>query len=496
MKRTALFTLLLTLTALTGISQNREIPVDTTVITKHSTVIKGVEIDYTAYTGTQPVWNSDGKAIATLFYTYYQREDIKNRANRPVVFSFNGGPGSASVWMHLAYTGPYVLKIDDEGFPIQPYGYKANPYSILDVADIIFINPVNTAYSRVLEVDGKKEPRETFFGIDADITYLAEWLNTFVSRYERWESPKFLIGESYGGTRVMGLSLALQNQQWMYLNGVVLVSPADYKVYRTGGPVDISLNVPYYTATAWYHKRLAPELQNKDLLEILPEAEEFTINELIPAIVKGGFLDDTDRNHIADRISYYTGLNKQSVLNNNLRIPTAFFWKDLLRNQGKTVGRLDSRYKGIDIKDAGDSPDYNSELTSWLHSFTPAINHYIRTKLNFKTDVKYNMFGPVRPWENDNIDVRDDLRQAMAQNPYLKVLTQSGYYDGATTYFGAKYTQWQIDPRGEFRDRFSFKGYRSGHMMYLRYPDLIQANEDLREFILNALSNGKSAKYE
>ena len=197
---------------------------------------------------------------------------------------------------------------------------------------------------------------------------------------------------------------------------------------------DISLNVPYYTATAWYHKRLTPELQNKDLLEILPEAEEFTINELIPAIVKGGFLDDTDRDHIADRISYYTGLNKQSVLNNNLRIPTAFFWKDLLRDQGKTVGRLDSRYKGIDIKDAGDSPDYNSELTSWLHSFTPAINHYIRTKLNFKTDVKYNMFGPVRPWENDNIDVRDDLRQAMAQNPYLKVLTQSGYYDGATTY--------------------------------------------------------------
>ena len=165
-------------------------------------------------------------------------------------------------------------------------------------------------------------------------------------------------------------------------------------------------------------------------------------------------------------------------------------------SEGKTVGRLDSRYTGVDIKDAGDQPDYNSELTSWLHSFTPAINHYIRTKLNFKTDIKYNMFGPVRPWENDNVNVRDDLRQAMAQNPFLKVLTQSGYYDGATTYFNAKYTMWQIDPRGAFKDRFSFKGYRSGHMMYLRYPDLIQSNEDIREFITSSSTNGAPAKYQ
>ncbi|MCY4216146.1 MAG: carboxypeptidase [Flavobacteriaceae bacterium] len=479
-----------------GFSQDRQIAIDTTVITKHQTKIKGQTIDYTAYTGTQPVWNDDGQAIATLFYTYYKRDNISNSANRPIIFSFNGGPGSASVWMHMAYTGPYILKVDDEGYPVQPYGYKQNPYSILDVADIIFINPVNTAYSRILEVDGKKEPRETFFGIEADIKYLAEWLNTFVSRYQRWESPKYLIGESYGGTRVMGLSLALQSQQWMYLNGVILVSPADYRVYRTGGPVAISLNLPYYTATAWHHQKLDAALQSQDLYDILPEAENFAINELIPAITQGGFIDPDHKNSMAEKVAYYSGLSKQAVLDNNLRIPTSFFWKELLRSEGKTVGRLDSRYTGIDVKDAGDSPDYNSELTSWLHSFTPAINHYIRTKLNFKTDVKYNMFGPVRPWENDNVNVRDDLRQAMAQNPFLKVLTQSGYYDGATTYFNAKYTMWQIDPRGAFKDRLSFKGYRSGHMMYLRYPDLIQSNEDLREFINNSSTNGTPAKYD
>jgi len=174
-------------------AQNREIPVDTVVTTNHSTQIKGVTINYQAQTGTQPVWNKEGKPIATLFYTYYRRTNIKNGSQRPLIFSFNGGPGSASVWMHLAYTGPKILKIDNEGYPVQPYGYKSNPNSILDVADIVFINPVNTGYSRMVEVDGELPDRKQFFGINEDIAYLAEWLTTFVSRKQRWESPKYLI---------------------------------------------------------------------------------------------------------------------------------------------------------------------------------------------------------------------------------------------------------------------------------------------------------------
>ena len=476
-------------------SQKRELPVDTIVITNHTTTIKGEKISYQAQTGTQPVWDIDGNPIASLFYTYYKRTDIKNVNERPLIFSFNGGPGSASVWMHLAYTGPKILKIDEEGYPTQPYGYKNNPNSILDIADIVFVNPVNTAYSRILEIDGKKADREKFFGINEDIEYLAEWLNTFVSRKQRWESPKYLIGESYGGTRVMGLSAELQERQWMYLNGVIMVSPADYKVIRVGGPVSSALNLPYYTAAAWYHKQLDPDLQQKDLTEILPEVEEFTINKLIPALSKGGFISDAELKSIALSMARYSGLSEKSIIQNNLDVKTDFFWKDLLRDKGMTIGRLDSRYLGIDKKEVGIRPDYNSELRSWEHSFTPAINHYIRKELNFKTDLKYNIFGPVHPWNNDDDNTRDDLRRAMAENPYLKVLFQSGYYDGATTYFNAKYTMWQVDPSGKMKNRFYFKGYRSGHMMYLRNEDLIKANDDLRTFILNTTTNGKAAKY-
>ena len=476
-------------------AQDRKIPVDTIVTTNHTTKIKGETVNYQAQTGTQPVWNTEGKPIATLFYTYYKRTDVKNGTERPLIFSFNGGPGSASVWMHLAYTGPRILKIDDEGYPVQPYGYKSNPNSILDVADIVFINPVNTGYSRMLEVDGKMPNRDQFFGINEDIAYLSDWLTTFVSRKERWESPKYLIGESYGGTRVMGLSAALQESQWMYLNGVIMVSPADYKVISVGGPVSSAMNLPYYAAAAWFHKKLPSRLQQKDLTEMLPEVEDFTINKLIPAIAKGGFIAQDEKMEVANKMSEYSGLSLESILQNNLDIPTRFFWKDLLRDQGLTIGRLDSRYLGIDRKDAGMGPDYSAELTSWLHSFTPAVNHYIRKELKFKTDIRYNMFGPVRPWNNDNDNTREDLRRAMAENPYLKVLFQSGYYDGATTYFNAKYTMWQVDPSGKMKDRFYFKGYRSGHMMYLRNEDLIKANEDIRTFIEATASKGKAAKY-
>ncbi|NER13813.1 carboxypeptidase [Leptobacterium flavescens] len=491
----AIFSLALLLFTSTN-AQDRKIPIDTTVITKNVVTIKGKQIPYTATTGTQPVWDENGMPIATLFYTYYQRSDIKNKEKRPLIMSFNGGPGSASVWMHLAYTGPKILKIDDEGYPIQPYGVKDNPNSILDVADIVFVNPANTGYSRTIPASGKEVDRSRFFGINADIKYLAEWLNTFVSRNNRWLSPKYIIGESYGGTRVAGLALELQNRQWMYLNGVIMVSPADYKVLRVGGPVSSGINLPYFAAAAWYQKALPPELQQKDLLEVLPEVEQYAINTLIPALAKGGFISASEKQQVAKKMAYYSGLSEKVILQHNLDVPTRFFWKELLRDRGRTIGRLDSRYLGIDKMDAGDSPDYNSEITSWLHSFTPAINYYIREQLNFKTDIKYNMFGPVRPWDNSNDNTRDNLRQAMAQNPYLHVMYQSGYYDGATTYFNAKYSMWQLDPSGKMKDRLSFKGYRSGHMMYLRNEDLINANQDIREFILRTTPGNKPAKYD
>ena len=484
-------------------AQDIRIPLDTTVITNSEVLINGQKITYQAKTGMQPVWNDHGEMIASLYYTYYRRTNFNknlkkpdNYSKRPIIMSFNGGPGSASVWMHIAYTGPKVLRIDDEGYPIQPYGVKDNPNSILDVADIVYVNPVNTGYSRPIVKKGKKLDKSLFFGINADVKYLAGWLNTFITRNNRWQSPKYIIGESYGGTRVMGLAAELQNKQWMYLNGVIMVSPADYKVLRTGSALSSSLNLPYYTAAAWYHKMLPEELQNKDLLEILPLSEEYAINSLIPAMAKGGFISENERNNVAERMSYFSGIKKSVILQHNLDVPKNYFWKELLRNKnGFTIGRLDSRYRGLDKREAGESPDYNSEITSWLHSFTPAINYYIREHLKFKTDVTYNVFGPVSPWDNRNDNVREGLRQAMAQNPYLKVLIQSGYYDGATTYFNAKYTMWQTDPSGKMKDRFFFKGYRSGHMMYLRNEDLKKSNDDLRDFIKKSSTKGKSAKY-
>lgn len=473
-------------------SNNLTFNPDSFVATDHEATIKGQKIPYRATTGTMPVWDEDGKAIAGLFYTFYERSDIKDRTSRPLVISFNGGPGSAAVWMHIAYTGPRLLNIDDEGYPVQPYGIKENPYSILDVADIVFVNPVNTGYSRPTSKD---VPGSKFFGVRADIKYLAEWIGTFVTRNNRWASPKYLIGESYGTTRVSGLALELQNAQWMYLNGVILVSPTTLGIER-GEVSEAALRLPYYAATAWYHKALSPDLQQKDLTDMLPEVENFTINELLPAISKGGFLEDSKRKEIAAKMARYSGISEKVILQSNFDVTTSYFWKELLRDKGFTVGRLDSRYKGIDRQDVGDRPDFNSELTSWLHSFTPAINIYLRNELNYKTDMKYYMFGPVNPWDRNGDQSAENLRQAMAQNPYLHVMVQSGYYDGACDYFNAKYNMWQMDPSGKLKDRMSWKGYRSGHMMYLRKEDLQTGNEDIRQFIKQSLPKpGQPAKY-
>lgn len=480
--------------------QSRTIETDSKVVTEHKTKINANNISYTATTGTQPVWNEEGDAVATLHYTYYKRSGIKDDSTRPLVISFNGGPGSASVWMHIAYTGPVTLNIDEEGYPLQPYGVKANPYSILDVADIVYVNPVNTGYSRVLkDKDGKlpsKDAQQTmFFGVNADVKYLAEWLNTFVTRNNRWRSPKYLIGESYGTTRVSGLALELQNSQWMYLNGVILVSPTDLGIKRDG-PVDVANRLPYFAATAWHHKLLKPEYQAMALEAFLPEVERFALNQLMPAVARGGFISDEEKQTIIAQVAAYSGLSEQAVAQNNLDVSTGYFWKELLRKEGKTVGRLDSRYLGIDGKDSGNRPDYNAELTSWLHSFTPALNYYLREVLNYKTDVKYNMFGPVHPWDRSNDKTGENLRLAMAANPYLNVMIQSGYFDGATNYFDAKYTLWQLDASGKMKDRLSFKGYRSGHMMYLRHEDLETANNDIREFIKASLpGKNEAAKY-
>jgi carboxypeptidase C (cathepsin A) len=475
-------------------TSNNNIPFnpDHYVSADHEITIKGAKVPYKTVTGMMPVWDTEGKVQAGVFFTYYERSDVKDRAARPLLISFNGGPGTSSLWMELGYTGPRILNIDDEGYPLQPYGLKDNPHSVLDVADVVYVDPVNTGFSRAVSKD---IPTSRFFGVTADIKYLAEWINTFVSRMNRWASPKYLIGESYGTGRVSGLALELQNTHWMFVNGVILVSPTTLGIER-GSVMGAALRLPYYAATAWYHKQLPADLQAKDLTDVLPEVEKFTIDELVPAMTRGGFLEESKKKEIAKKMARYAGISEQVILQNNLDVAMGLFWKELLRDEGYTVGRLDSRYKGIDKRDAGEQPDFNAELISWEHSFTPAINIYLREELKYKTDLKYYVFGPVQPWDRSGDKTGENLRLAMAENPYLHVLVQSGYYDGACDYFNAQYNMWQMDPSGKLKDRMSWEGYRSGHMMYLRRPDLETSNQSLRDFIKKTTPKaGQSAKY-
>ncbi len=451
---------------------------DSTLRREGAVTIKGQRVPYRVTVGTQPVWDDRGAPIASVFFTYYERTDVSDRSTRPLVMSFNGGPGSASVWMHVAYTGPKVLRIDSEGFPVQPYGVQDNPHSILDVADIVYVDPVNTGFSRIIG----EQRREQFFGVNEDIAYLARWLDAFVGRQGRWTSPKYLIGESYGTNRVSGLAQRLQGSHWMFLNGVVLVSPTPLGVERDG-PVGAGLVLPYYAATAWYHKALPADLQARDLDQLLPEVEKFTVEQLIPGLVRAGSLPAADRAALVKQYARYSGLQEDVVRQHSLGVSTSFFWKELLRSRGLTVGRLDSRYRGLDREDAGESPDFDPALTSWNHAFAPAINHYLRDQLGWKTDLQYWLFGPVNPWNRAGDQTGANLQEAMGSNPYLHVMVQSGYFDGGTPYFDAKYTMWNMDPAGRFQDRMVFKGYRSGHMMYLRQEDLASANEDIRVFI-------------
>lgn len=462
------------------------------VTLRKTAVINGESLQYLVTAGTLPVTDSEGGVKASLFYTYYRLATEADLSRRPLTFSFNGGPGSASVWMHLGYTSPRKLKIDPEGFPIQPYGIEDNPHSILDVTDIVYIDPVNTGFSRAaVGVDPSQ-----FFGVTEDVEYLAQWIEQFTTVYARWTSPKILKGESYGTTRVAGLARRLQSAHRIFVDGVILVSPTEMGLER-GGIVKAALLLPHYAATAWYHRRLDPELQQLDLDPLLRQVEQFALDQYLPALARGSSLDPSAMQAIADQIARYSGVSASFVLNHNLMVPIDRWRKELLRDQRLTVGRLDARYLGVDRDAGGAVYDYDPALTAWNQAFTPAINAYLREELGYQTELSYNIFGSVSPWDRTNDSTAEDLRRSMAENPWLRVMIQAGYYDGGTDYFSARYTMWNMDRSGQFRDRFVFQGYRSGHMMYLRAEDLPTSNQHIRQFILDSVPTvGTPARYQ
>ncbi len=489
-----IFPLLLLIVCVTTVhAQKSKLPADTSLVSSNEVTVNGKRIPYQVTVGTQPVYGEDGAPDASLFYTYYKRSDVDQVENRPIAFSFNGGPGAASLWMHLGYTSPKRLKLSDEGYPIQPYGIVDNPQSIIDVADIVYVDPVNTGFSRLLN-DGK---REDFFGVYQDITYLADWIDNFISRQGRWRSPKYLIGESYSATRVAGLSGELQDKHGIYLNGVVIVSGTKMELPITNTEV---LQLPNYAAIAWYHKQLPEDLQKKSLTEMLSEVEAYTMEEYLPAVERGGFIAEDQKQAVAEKVARYTGLKKELILDHNLTVSRNAFRKELLRDEGYFLGSSDARYKGIDKIDAGDTYTGSAypESAAWNNAFTPAINTYLRDDLNFKTDLQYHVSGSVSPWPWDRFTdgTGKRLRNAMMQNPHLEVLFQAGYYDMLVNYFRQKNGMWKLDPSGKMKDRLHFKVYESGHMMYVREKDLVNSTNDLRAFILQSIPlEGDAAKY-
>lgn len=494
MKNLFLFIFSVTLLSFSTNAQNK-IPKDTVVTTTHEATINGQHFKYLVHKGMQPVWNKDGKIVATVGYTYYERNGIKDKSTRPISFSFNGGPGSASLWMELGYTGPMRVNIDDEGHALQPFGLEKNPNSILDATDLVYVDPVNTGYSRIIDKDAKKSE---FFGVNADIKYLASWIQTFITRNNRWLSPKFLIGESYGTTRVSGLAKALQSASiGLFFNGVVLVSPTELGIKRDGA-LSSALNIPYYAATAWYYKKLPADLQQQKLTAILPQIEKFTLDKLLPAMAKGSSLPESEKQQIEKQLERYTSIKQEVWDQNNLEVSTGIFWKELLRDKGYTIGRLDSRYLGIDEKVYGSYPNYNAEIPAWARSFAPAANAYMRNDLNFKTDVPYLVLsGKVYPWDRKRNHSGEQLRRAMEENPSLHVLVQSGYYDGSIcNFFNTKYTMWQLGSSKSLKDRMTWKGYECGHMIYMDKEAMIDGNDDIRDFIINSIpAKGESSDY-
>ncbi|MCP2013187.1 carboxypeptidase C (cathepsin A) [Deinococcus sp. HSC-46F16] len=472
-----------------------EKPRDEVSVTRHRVTVGGRELAYTVTAGTMVLaeekhakdGESEGvKPRARVFFVAYALDAEQDPRTRPVTFSFNGGPGSSSVWLHLGLLGPRRVVMGDAGeLTGPPYDLTDNEFTLLTHSDLVFIDPVSTGYSRVTE--GEK-PGD-FHGFQKDIESVGDFIRLWTSRAGRWLSPKFLIGESYGTTRAAGLSGYLQERHGLFLNGIMLISSIlDFSTvdFTPGHDLPYIVHLPTAAATAWYHGKLGGE---RSLNDVLREAEAFADGDYARALHLGPRLSEEEQRVVAERYAALTGLDVGFVRRNNLRVTLARFCKELLRDEGRTVGRLDSRFTGLDRDSGGEANEYDPSLSAILGPYTAAMNHYVRAELGFESDLPYEILTMrVRPWsykefENKHVRVSDTLRKAMHQNEHLKVLVASGYFDFATPYHATRHTldHLGLDPslRGNVREVF----YEAGHMMYVHRPSLERQYADLVEFV-------------
>lgn len=464
---------------------------DKPVVTNHSlTLADGSKINYTANTGRTALKEEDGTEKARIFFAAYTRDDIENIDDRPITFCFNGGPGSSSVWLHMGAFGPRRAALPDDASQAElPCRTIENEYSILDVSDLVFIDPVSTGFSRA----SKEEDAGEFHEVSKDVESVGDFIRLYCTRNKRWASPKFLAGESYGTTRAAGLSGYLQNRHGLYLNGIVLVSSVlnfQTLAFDDGNDLPFILFLPSYATTSWYHRQLAESLRNRDVADLAREVQQFAVGKYATALMQGNCLNDAERNRIAAQLGKYTGLPKRIIEESDLRIRWETYCDQLLRDQKQCVGRLDSRYKSFGKWASSEQWLLDPSYAATLGPYSGAFNHYIRAELGYENDIPYEIISErVHPWSyaktasNKYLDVAETLRTAMTQNKHLRVIVTNGYYDLATPFAATEYTFSHLSSDPQVAKRISMTYYEAGHMMYLHEPSLAALKNDVSKFL-------------
>ncbi|MEO8054337.1 MAG: peptidase S10 [Acidobacteriota bacterium] len=464
------------------------------VVTKHTLAAGGKTLAYTATTGFLPLKTDAGETEAKVFFMAYTLDrGAATASKRPLTFSFNGGPGAASVWLHMGALGPKRVKMKDADgmMPAPPYTVVDNEETWLGDTDMVFIDPVGTGYSR----PSKPELGKKFWGLDGDIASVGEFIRLYLTRYERWGSPLFLVGESYGTTRAAGLSGYLVDRGIAF-NGILLVSSIlNFQTARftRGNDLPYPLFLPTYTATAWYHRKLPADLQGKPLRAVLDEVEAFAGGEYPVALAKGDALAPADRKALAARLARYTGLDAAWIERADERIEIQHFCRELLAAERKNVGRIDSRFTGDNESGIAERPDFDPSIAAIVPPYTAAFNQYVRADLGFKSDLTYYVLGGGigSPWEfpqNTFADTSGALRSAFAKNPSMRLFVASGHFDLATPHFATRYTLSHMGLTAEQRTRITSKEYEAGHMMYLHVGELAKLRKDVAAFFVSALA--------
>ena len=452
----------------------------------------GDALRYTATTGMLPIRNdSNGVIEGAMFFVAYTRDGVADVAKRPLLVAFNGGPGSSSVWLHMGAYGPRRVRLMADGSaPAPPYQVEDNPQTLLDQTDIVFVDPVGTGYSRA----ARPELGAKFWGLDEDIAAMAEFIRLYLTRYARWSSPLFISGESYGTTRATGLSGYLADRG-ITLNGILLLSTVIDRAASTmdrDNPLGFANFLPSYAATAWYHHKLAPDLQAKTVEQVTDEAERWAVSEYHPALVMGQRLTGDRRGAIVKELARYTGLPERFVEDNDLRITLSRFNHELLRGERRVVGRLDSRFTTFDTDPGSDEVQLDPSEATIRNTFTPAWNDYVRRELRYRNDdVYYILGGGIGRWRYPQTqgysDVSPSLERAFTKNPYLKLYVALGYYDMATPYHAVEYTLSQLRVAPEIRANIVSEYFAAGHMMYIDEASRAKLRAGMRRFIDGAI---------